>query len=152
MTIKLEKSQTGIAGEFYVAGELSRLGYNVTVTFGNTKSIDLLIQKENKIFAVQVKSIQTTKSICWNVDKTKVKPEHYFVLVNLHVDIPDNKPEFFILSGNEVNTLFQDTKKAGEKRAYLDYNKVKGLRLYNNRWSIFGQPDALLTESLELTS
>lgn len=70
----LEKQQTGIACEYYVAGELSRMGYNVSLTFGNTKSIDLLVEKDDTTLAIQVKGIQRTKSICWNFDKTKVKP------------------------------------------------------------------------------
>lgn len=138
--MKLEKNQTGIAGEFYVAGELSRMGYNVTLTFGNTKAVDLLIQKEQLTYAIQVKSIQATKSLCWNIDKTKVLTDHYYVLVNLHVDHPEEKPEFFVLKGDEVLVLFCDTPKAGAKRAYLDYKKVKQLNIYKNRWTIFGQP------------
>ena len=115
MDIKLEKSQTGIASEFYVAGELSRLGYNVTLTFGNTKAIDLLVQKQNVVLAVQVKGIQTTKSICWNLDKTKISdnPNLYLVLVNLHADRPQTKPEFFILKSTEAKKLFKDTPKGG---------------------------------------
>ena len=69
----LEKSQTGIASEFYVAGELSRLGYDVTITFGNTKSIDLLVHKDDQVYAIQVKGIQQTKSICWNLNKTRFR-------------------------------------------------------------------------------
>jgi len=143
MSIKLEKSQTGIASEFYVAGELSRLGYNVTITFGNTKAIDLLIQKELKVYKIQVKGIQANRSICWNVDKTKVPedPDLYFVLINLHVDRPERKPEFFILKAHEVLSLFKDTASAGKKRTYLDYNKVKSLTLYQDRWAVFGEPD-----------
>lgn len=90
----LEKQQTGIASEYYVAGELSRLGYNVSLTFGNTKSIDLLIEKDDHTVAIQVKGIQRTKSICWNLDKTKVKPNILYILVNLHVDQINEKPEF----------------------------------------------------------
>ncbi|MDB5143420.1 MAG: hypothetical protein JWQ66_2133 [Mucilaginibacter sp.] len=143
MSIKLEKSQTGIASEFYVAGELSRLGYNVTITFGNTKAIDLLIQKELKVYKIQVKGIQATRSICWNIDKTKVPedPDLYFVLINLHVDHPERKPEFFILKSHEVLSLFKDTASAGKKRTYLDYNKVKSLTMYQDRWTVFGEPD-----------
>ncbi|MCR5861485.1 group I intron-associated PD-(D/E)XK endonuclease [Flavobacterium sp. J372] len=55
---KLHHSQTGIAAEFYAAGELARMGYNVTFTFGNTKSIDLLVEKENSIRAIQVKEFK----------------------------------------------------------------------------------------------
>jgi len=71
-----------------VAGELSRRGYDVTFTIGNTKAVDLLIQKEDKVLAIQVKGIQKTKSICWNLDRTKMlnDPNLFFVLVNLHVD------------------------------------------------------------------
>ncbi|RFZ91221.1 hypothetical protein D0C36_20000 [Mucilaginibacter conchicola] len=144
MSVKLEKNQTGIAGEFYVAGELSRFGYNVTITFGNTKSVDLLIQKDNVVFAIQVKAIQATKSICWNIDKTKVFPNHYYVLVNLHVDHPERKPEFFVLTGNEVISLFKDTPKAGGKRAYLDYKHLLGLSVYKDRWEIFGRPSEII--------
>lgn len=140
MSIKLEKTQTGIASEFYTTGELCRLGYNVTFTFGNTKSIDLLIQKDSMIYKVQVKGIQSSQSLCWTVDKTKITEDIFFVLVNLHVDVPEAKPEFFTLTAAEVVYLFKDTKKAGEKRAYLDYKRVRREHQFQNRWEIFGQP------------
>lgn len=132
--IKLDKTQTGIAAEYYVAGELSRYGYNVTFTFGNTKSIDLLIEKDNKIIAIQVKGIQRTKSICWNLDKTKVKDNIFYVLVNLHVDNLKEKPEFFVLTSNEALELFSSTPSQGDKRSYLDYKKVKKLEIYQDKW------------------
>lgn len=133
--IKLQRTQTGIAAEYYVAGELSRLGYNVTFTFGNTKSIDLLIEKDDTIIAIQVKGIQRTKSICWNLDKTKVKANIFYVLVNLHVDKPTAKPDFFILSSNEALELFTSPPKLGDKRAYLDFKKLKNLEIYQDKWS-----------------
>lgn len=121
--LKLLRTQTGIAAEYYVAGELSRLGYNVTFTFGNTKSIDLFIEKDDIIIAIQVKGIQRTKSICWNLDKTKVKVNIFYVLVNLHIDIPSAKPDFSILSANEALELFTSSPKQG--------NVVKGINLIN---------------------
>ena len=144
--IKLEKNQTGIACEFYVAGELSRLGYNVTVTFGNTKSIDLLVSKNEETFAVQVKGIQSTASICWNLDKTKLQDKKIvMVLVNLHVDNPSAKPDFFVLTQPEALKLFKDTPKEGQKRTYLDYNTIKRLNIYESRWDVFEkQTNALL--------
>ena len=133
--LKLQRTQTGIAAEYYVAGELSRLGYNVTFTFGNTKSIDLLIEKDDTIIAIQVKGIQRTKSICWNLDKTKVKANIFYVLVNLHIDTPSAKPEFFVLSSNEALELFTSPPKLGDKRAYLDYKKLKNLEIHQDKWS-----------------
>lgn len=141
MDIKLEKSQTGIASEFYVAGELSRLGYNVTLTFGNTKAIDLLVEKGNKVVAIQVKGIQSTKSGNWNLDKSKITsdPNLFLVLVNLHIDHPSKKPEFFILTSKEALAIFKETPKDKDKRAYLDYNKLKKMHSFEGRWKIFDE-------------
>jgi len=130
----LEKQQTGIACEYYVAGELSRLGYNVSLTFGNTKSIDLLVEKDDATLAIQVKGIQRTKSICWNFDKTKVKPNIMYVLVNLHADKIDEKPEFFVLTSQEMIDNFRDTPSNGEKRTYLDYKRIKDNLQFKNNW------------------
>lgn len=93
----LHKTQSGIAGEFFAAGELARRGFNVTLTFGNTKAIDLLIEKEGKLFPVQVKTIQRRKSICWNISLSKIEGNHFcYILVNLNVDTLAS-PEFYIL-------------------------------------------------------
>ena len=132
---KLLKTQTGIAAEYYVAGELSRLGYNVTLTFGNTKSIDLLIEKDDNVIAIQVKGIQKTKSICWNLDKSKIKEKTYYVLVNLHIDKPKEKPDFFVLTSSEARQLFKNTPKQGENRTYLDYKTLKKLDGYQDNWN-----------------
>lgn len=97
----LEKNQTGIASEFYVVAELSRLGYDVTITFGNTKLIDLL-----------------------------------------HIDNPDAMPEFFVLTQPEALKLFKNTPKEGEKRTYLDYNRLKTEeKIYKDRWHIFNDSE-----------
>ncbi|MFP3597237.1 hypothetical protein [Chryseobacterium sp. SIMBA_029] len=130
----LEKQQTGIACEYYVAGELSRLGYNVSLTFGSTKSIDLLVEKDDATMAIQVKGIQRTKSICWNFDKRKVKPNILYVLVNLHADKIDEKPEFFVLTSKEMIDNFRNTPSNGEKRTYLDYKRIKDILEFKNNW------------------
>lgn len=130
----LEKQQTGIACEYYVAGELSRLGYNVSLTFGNTKSIDLLVEKDDSTLAIQVKGIQRTKSICWNFDKTKIKTNILYVLVNLHADNIDEKPEFFVLTSQEMLDKFIDTPTQGAKRTYLEYKRVKNDLELRNNW------------------
>lgn len=130
----LEKQQTGIACEYYVAGELSRLGHNVSLTFGNTKSIDLLVEKDDATLAIQVKGIQRTKSVCWNFDKTKVKDNILYVLVNLHADIIEEKPEFFVLTSQEMLEKFIDTPTQGNKRTYLDYKRIKNDLKFKNNW------------------
>jgi len=71
----LHKTQTGIASEFLVAGELARRNYTVTLTFGNTKAIDLLVEKNGRLIPIQVKGIQRKKSICWNIKVTTILPK-----------------------------------------------------------------------------
>ena len=138
----LENIQTGIASEFYVAGELSRLGYDVTITFGNTKSIDLLIHKDLKVYKVQVKGMQYSKSGNWNLNISKINEEDnlFFILTNLHVNDKKAKPEFFILTTKEALNLFVTKTKDGkslEGRGYLSYSKIKSLDIYQDRWEIF---------------
>ncbi|MBX9784443.1 MAG: hypothetical protein K2X48_14230 [Chitinophagaceae bacterium] len=133
----LHKNQTGIASEFYVAGELSRMGFNVTFTFGNTKSMDLIVEKDDKLLSIQVKGIQRTKSICWNLDKTKIRNNVIYVLVNLHVDNITTKPDFFVLTAKQAKALFKNSIKEGEKRAYLDYKSIKDNPVYKNNWTLF---------------
>ena len=125
----LHKTNTGIASEFFVAGELARRGFNVTLTLGNTKAIDLLIEKDGKLIPVQVKGIQRTKSICWNVNLEKLmNPSIIFVLVNLHADNLQ-QPEYFVLTTAEVKAQFKPAK----GRDYLDYNLAVKLGL-KDRW------------------
>lgn len=129
----LHKTNTGIASEFLVAGELARRGHNVTMTLGNTKAIDLLIEKDGKLIPVQVKGIQRIKSICWNINLSKIKGQSImYVLVNLNADTCDH-PEYFVLTEKEVEKHFNPTKSG---RDYLDYNLAKNLGFQNN-WDKF---------------
>lgn len=130
----LHKTNTGISCEFLVAGELTRRGHNVTLTMGNTKAIDLLIEKDGKLIAVQVKGMQRKKSICWNISLSKIKgQELLYVLVNLNADKLDESPEYFILTEEEVKTHFKATDSG---RDYLDYNLAQKLG-FQNQWQKF---------------
>jgi hypothetical protein len=50
----MDKQNTGFAAEFIVVAELARRDYNVAVTFGNTKKIDILIEKNGISKQIQV--------------------------------------------------------------------------------------------------
>lgn len=142
----LSKNQSGLAAELYVAAELTRLEYDVTITFGNTKAIDLLVHRDDCVFAVQVKGIQETKSQCWNLDKTKFDGKNLImVLVNLHANDKEAKPEFFVLTHNDVHELFKDTPKKGNKRTYLRYSVVRDKNIFKNRWELFNKKDNALS-------
>lgn len=52
------KTFLGVAGEYYVAAELSRLNVAVTITSKNTPDIDILASKNSRLVNIQVKTGQ----------------------------------------------------------------------------------------------
>src|SRR2546430_4501352 len=57
---RLSKILTGIAGEYFVAAELSRRGFVASLTLRNTKGIDVLASNADatKSVGIQVKTCQ----------------------------------------------------------------------------------------------
>ncbi|HTA84181.1 MAG TPA: hypothetical protein VK783_14650 [Bacteroidia bacterium] len=127
----LHKNQTGIAAELFVAAELSRRNFNVAITFGNTKSIDLLAEKNGRKTSIQVKGIQRTKSICWNINRDSVKKDVIYILVNLHCDLLEAPAEYFIFTAKELLATLKEVKSG---RDYIDYNPISKSDAFKNAW------------------
>ena len=89
-----------MAGEFLTVGKLFKKGYQASVTFGNAKSIDVLVYNPeiDKTFIVQVKTLR--KKNCFPIKKENIKSDHIYVFVILN-DF-ENKEEFYIVSGQEI--------------------------------------------------
>jgi hypothetical protein len=52
-------NSTAMAGEFFVMETLYRLGYQPSLTLGNAKSIDILVETHTKrLFEVSVKAVR----------------------------------------------------------------------------------------------
>ena len=98
----IDKTLQGISGEYFVAGELSRLGYIASLTLKNTKGVDILVTDNNgkKHALIQVK---TTKHKDWLLSK---KAENfvgftlYYVFVKL--DTGGNPIKYYIVPSNDV--------------------------------------------------
>src|SRR5438132_1002560 len=60
---RLSTTLSGIAGEYFVAAELSRRGYIASLTLRNTRGIDLLVSNPDatKSVGLQVKTNQGAK-------------------------------------------------------------------------------------------
>jgi len=58
----LYKTQnTNLASEFYVASQLFRQGYVVTVTLGHTKEIDLIVaHPDGRTITIDMKGLKNT--------------------------------------------------------------------------------------------
>lgn len=62
-TTKLSTTLSGVAGEYFVAAELSRRGYIASITLRNTHGIDILVanEKATKSVGLQIKTNQDRK-------------------------------------------------------------------------------------------
>lgn len=101
---------SALAGEFFVAAELLKRGFQTSVTFGNAKSIDLLAHNPtiDHTFAVQVKALRVTNYFL--ISRDRVKESHIYVFVLLNK--PGEVVRYFIVPGtvlaNEADRFGKD--------------------------------------------
>ena len=125
---EIARNSTGLSGEYFVAGELLRRGFNVAITMGNAKAIDLIAEKKGKTFPIQVKSIYKKKNVGWPILKSKIKLKHFYVFVNLNADKLQN-PDYFICTATEAKRNIKEYSTRGILNMYLINNDK-----YLNRW------------------
>lgn len=116
---EIQAGSTGLSGEYFVAAELLRRGFNVGITMGNVKSIDILAEKSGKQYIIQVKAIFKNKNVGWLMMKDKIVSNLFYVLVNLNEDRMA-QPEYFIAKGSEISRLV----KQYETRGILSLSSV----------------------------
>jgi hypothetical protein len=103
MMARRNNSYTGnvhLAGEFFVAAELAKRGYAVSLTLGNAKAIDIYAERDGKTVAVQVKSRTNDTGWPMPLDPAKVIDGVPYVLVKLNGE--DEAVEYFILTPEQV--------------------------------------------------
>ena len=104
MNFKLDSGLTGIAGEYLVAGELSRRGYVASITLRNTKGIDIVATNKDASISVgiQVKASSGSRR-GWILNKKGedfYSDTLFYVFVNLK-NI-DERSDFFIVPSKVV--------------------------------------------------
>jgi hypothetical protein len=123
---------TGLAGEFFVAAELLKRNLQVSVTFGNAKSIDLFAHNENgRTYTVQVKSVRSKNFFL--IQRAAIKPDQVYVFVILNR--PSQPVDYFIAWGaqlleNELTNRFLDIPKGPGIR-------YKDLESFRDQWPVF---------------
>lgn len=100
---EIPRNNTGLAGEYFVAAELYRRGWSIGMTIGNAKAVDLFAEKDDKIIAIQVKSIYKKKNIGWPLMKNSIKTDCIYIFVNLNADKMAS-PDYFICTAEEAKT------------------------------------------------
>ncbi len=101
---ELPSTLVGISGVYLVAAELSRRGFIASLTFRNTKGIDILAssQDASRQVGIQVKASQrrTTEWILSAKDEGTAADKLFYVFVNLGGG--DGRPEFYVVPSKVV--------------------------------------------------
>lgn len=140
---------SGVAGEYFVAAELSRRGFLASITLRNTKGVDILCSNADatKTIAIQVKTNRRSNRE-WMLNKKAeifYADNHFYVFVNLN----DNKqqPDYFVVPSEVVATYAKETHAAwldapGKNgRVHIDTTMRKfadSNEAYKDRWDLLG--------------
>ena len=122
----MERNNTHLAGEYFVAAELYRRGFSVGMTIGNAKAIDLFVNKEDKTLSIQVKAIRNKKSVGWPIMQDKVFDNILYIFVNLN---DQENPDYYIATGQEA----REKVKQYATRGIIDLTTLKS-DTFLNRW------------------
>jgi len=107
----MKKGIIGVAGEYFVAAELSQRGIVATLTLKNTPKIDILATNlETGQYAnIQVKTMSFSNKQGWRLsnkdeEKSNIK-NHFYVLVNL-VEV-GQLPEYYVIPQAKLADLIK---------------------------------------------
>lgn len=138
---------TGVAGEYFVAAELSRQGYVASVTLRNTRGMDIIAANSDasRSVGISVKTNKTNRKD-WMVNE-KAESFHsenlFYVFVNLK-GVGEN-PEFHVVPSEVVAKAVYEShrdwlskpKKSGEARRDSSMRRFKDPdNEFLNKWDL----------------
>jgi hypothetical protein len=130
----MDKQNTGFAAEFIVVAELARRDYNVAVTFGNTKKIDILIEKNGISKQIQVKGLKHRKDYNFRLKVDSLSENCWYVFVNVNRLNLELNYEFAIMNYNEVVENLRRGRNQNDNGIKVS---VLDNPTYRNNWSRF---------------
>lgn len=132
---KRKSGDANLASEFYVASQLYRLGYTVTITLGHTKEIDLIVaHSDGRIITIDVKGLKNTTN--WPLTPKLKNENHFYILVNYKNKFSDLSfhPEVFVIPSLEIENVLVSW--AGKPNVTcVGYKDVKNSK-YKNAWGL----------------
>jgi hypothetical protein len=128
------KNTSHLAGEFLVAGELSRRGYPVSITMGNAKSVDIYADTRDGVIRVDAKAGRGKGN--WPIAKNSVNLDAYYIFVYLQKSY-NKSPEYFVISGKDI--ISKDLIKTWQTRQGIPYS-VLNESGYREAWGKLPPP------------
>jgi len=140
---------TGVAGEYFVAAELSRRGYIASISLRNTRGIDILAtnQAATRSITIQCKTNQRGAKIWVLTEKSEdfFAADHYYVFVALGA--ANDRPSFHVVPSTTVAKVTAESHERWLRtpgrggRQHMD-NPVRNFTDYENnyldRWDLLG--------------
>lgn len=100
----------GVAGEYFVAAELSRRGFIASISLRNTRGIDILATNAaaSRSVTIQCKTSQFSRAAWMVSDKCEsfVSENHYYVFVVLGG--PSDRPRYHVVPSAAVAKYVRD--------------------------------------------
>ena len=112
---------THIAGEMFVAAELAKRGYSVSLTMGNAKAVDLFAEREGRAICIQVKAIAHRRNVGWPLPFEKDKIIDNVIYVCVVLNELSEQPSYYVLAPAEV----RQHGRWYATRAILDLGKLR---------------------------
>lgn len=145
-----DKILRGVAGEYLVAGELSKKGIIASITLRNTKGMDILASNSDasKSVGIQVKTTiyPRTNYPSWILNE---KAETYFSDTLFYIFVllkqGDERPDFYIVPSKDVADHTKNT-----HQAWIDKGKEKGREYNTTSLRKFCDPDRQFLERWDL--
>ena len=102
--MKPSSQLAGVAGEYFVAAELSRRGYIASITMRNTRGIDILATnaEAKRAVTIQCKTSRNTQKGWIVTEKSEqfVSEGHFYVFVKLRTEL--ERPAYYIVPSKVV--------------------------------------------------
>ena len=145
---RLSSIQTGVAGEYFVAAELTRRGYVASLTLRNTRGIDILASNGDatKSVGIQVKTGKGS-GLAWILNK-KAEADLAENLFYVFVKLPEEGlPTFHVVPRKVVAKYVRDSHtnwlktpgRGGRQRVDSDMRQFKDPEgQYRDRWDLLG--------------
>lgn len=145
---KLSTIQTGIAGEYFVAAELTRRGWVASLTLRNTRGIDILVSNDDatKSVGIQVKTKQGSQPAWLMNKKAECDIAENLFYVFVLIDALD-APQYYVVPRSIGATFVRNSHKewlaapgkSGQPHIDTDMRQFKNPQgIYKNRWDLLG--------------